>query len=594
MRHHIRYTAILSLLLSLASLADTTYPTRDWNDTPDPLASPYAYRGGTIRIFAGQYPKSFNYYLDNNTFCAELAGLMYDSLLGLNPLTATFEPALAATWTISEDQRTFTFSIDPDARWSDGTPISAQDVVWTYDTILDKNSDTGPHKIALQRFERPEALDGKTVRFQAREIHWRNLLNAGSFHILPKHAFEKIPFNEINFDFPVVSGPYAFGTLKEGVSLELVRRQNWWKEPQVRMRGVYNFDTILYRFYAERGNAFDAFKKDQFDLYAVHTSRLWVKETQGDPFVRNWIVRQRIQNYNPIGFQGFALNMRRPPYDDLNVRTALAHLLNRDLMNSTLMYNQYFLHKSYHEDLYSPETPCENPSYDYNPARAATLLADAGWVINPETQQLEKEGRPFVLTFLTRDPSSEKFLQIYEKDLARAGIKLVINRKDWAGWSRDMNSYDFDVTWAAWGASLFKDPESLWHSHEADREGGNNITGFADPTVDSLIASLKTEFDLQTRNAQIRRIDGIITRQCPYLLLWNLNYSRLLYWNRFGTPPTVLAKFGDASSALAYWWYDDDLAADLDAARSAGTPLPPAPESVVFDDAFEPPATQNP
>ncbi len=579
-------------VLSLGSqrlLAEAHFPEASWKDAPDALASLDAYRGGTIRVFAGQYPKSFNYYLDNNTFCAELAGLMFDSLLGLNPLTATFEPALASGWSISDDQLTFTFNLDPTAKWSDNTPITTADVLWTYNIILDEKSDTGPHKIALQRFERPEIVDPHTIRFKAKEVHWRNLINASSFHILPKHALEKQDFNTVNFAFPVVSGPYAFGTIKEGLRLELTRRDDWWRQDQKRTQGLYNFDTILYRFYTERPNAFDAFKKDQIDLFAVHTSRLWVKETQGDAFARNWIVRQRVQNYHPIGFQGFALNMRRPPYNDPKVRMALAHLLDREQMNSTVMYNQYFLHKSYYEDLYSPATPCENPTFPYNPTRATQLLTEAGWTINPKTQQLEKDGTPFTLSFLTRDPSSEKFLQIYEKDLTRAGIKLVINRKDWAGWSRDMNTYDFDVTWAAWGASLFKDPESLWHSREAAREGGNNITGFEDPTVDALIEQLMTEFDMQARNAIVRRVDGILARQCPYLLLWNLNYTRLLYWNRFASPPTVLSKFGDTSSALAYWWYDEDLAADLDAARSANTPLPPVPESVTFDSAYKPP-----
>jgi microcin C transport system substrate-binding protein len=586
LRHH-HSLPLLALLLSLNAAHGASFPAA-WNDAPNPLASTAATSGGNLTSFAGQYPQSFNYYLANNSFCAELFSLMYDSLLNTDPLDAAFTPGLAKAWSISDDRLTFTFEIDPAAHWSDGTPVTARDVAWTVETILDPAHMTGTHKVSLERFEKPEVVDTRTIRFRAKSVHWNNLLAIGTVQILPRHAFKASNFNEINFEFPVVSGPYRLGTVDEGISVVMKRNETWWRSGQARLQHQFNFDTITYRFFSERQNAFDAFKKGRIDLYPVYTSRLWVKETQGDAFVKNWIVRQRIRNVSPVGFQGFATNMRRPPLDELPVRKALAHLLNRERMNRTQMYNQYFLHKSYYEDLYSDAEPCTNPILNYDPAKAAALLDEAGWPLNPTTGLREKNGKPLAFTFLTRDPSSDKFLNIFNEDLKQAGITMDVDRKDWAAWAKEMDAFNFDITWAAWGASLFKDPESMWSSAEATRTSGNNITGFSDPRVDAIIEQQKSIFDIQQRNDLLRQVDKLLAQRLPYILLWNIDYRRLLYWNKFGTPPTVLSKYGDAADAIQYWWLDEDSEADLADAMESGDMLPARPAIVRFDAIFKP------
>ncbi|MBT3191303.1 MAG: ABC transporter substrate-binding protein [Verrucomicrobia bacterium] len=578
----------LGIFIAATLKADEVFPKASWKDAPDPLASPDAYAGGALSTFAGQYPQSFNYYLANNSFCSQVFSLMYETLLDMDPLTLEYTPAIASKWTISDDKQSFTFSIDPRATWSDGHPITAEDVRWTYDAIMDPANTTGPHKVSLGRFSAPKVLNKHTIQFTANEVHWQNVGAVGGFHILPKHAFSDLDFNNINFEFPVVSGPYQIAEVKEGIALHLARREQWWQRQEKRNQNKGNFEILVFRFYSERENAFEAFKKGLIDIYPVHTSRLWVKETRSDKFVKNWIVKQKIENYQPVGFQGFAMNMRRPPFDDIRVRKAMAHLLDRERMNRTLMYSQYFLHRSYYEDLYSPAEPCTNPSFTFSPERAETLLKEAGWAANPETGVLEKDGKPFAFTFLSRDPSSDKFLQIYNEALQNAGIQLSIERKDWAAWAKSMDTFDFEMTWAAWGAGLFKNPESMWHSAEANRPSGNNITGFEHEIVDALIEKQKTEFDVSRRHADCRKIDAIIAQSCPYALLWNLNYTRLLYWNKFGVPPTVLSKYGDASASLWYWWYDEDSAADLEDSMQTDSPLPPISPVVDFDQEFTP------
>jgi len=559
-----------------------------WENRTNPLASPDAVIGGEISIFAGQYPKSLNYYLDNNVLSAEIFGAMYETLLSMDPITLSYEPGLADRWPISDDKKTFTFYMNGKAKWSDGKPVTAHDVKWTYDMIVDPKNLTGPHKVDMERFEPPQVIDTFTIRFTAKDVHWKNLGAAGGFHILPRHAFEGMDFNKVNFRFPVVSGPYRLGEINEGIFLTLERRDDYWFRYAKRAQGTGNFQTMRFRFFAERENAFEAFKKGLIDLYPIYTARLWIHETKGEKFAKTWIVKQKIYNHNPIGFQGFAMNMRKPPFDDLRVREAMAMLLDRRKMNSTLMYNQYFLHKSYVEDLYNKTNPCPNPLVEMDKERARALLKQAGWVANPGTGFLEKNGEKFSFRFLTRSASAEKFLAIYAEDLKDVGIELIIDKKDWAAWARDMDEFNYQMTWAAWSQGIFKDPEGMWSSKEADRKSGNNITGFKNSEVDRLIEEQKTIFDIQIRNKIYRKIDKMVYDTYPYVLLWNINYTRLLYWNKFGTPNTVLSKYGDERSAYWYWWYDEDSAADLSDAMEANLPLPQKDPSVIFDEIFHP------
>jgi microcin C transport system substrate-binding protein len=282
------------------------------------------------------------------------------------------------------------------------------------------------------------------------------------------------------------------------------------------------------------------------------------------------------------------MNMRTFPFNDVKVRKAMALLLDRRKMNHTIMYDQYFLHRSYYEDLYSKKNPCLNPQIEMDKKKARGLLSDAGFKVNPKTGLLEKGGKVLSFKFLTRDPTTDKFLAIYAEDLKDVGIELIADKKDWAAWAKDMDSFNYQMTWAAWGAGIFKDPESMWFSKEADRKGSNNITGFKNKEVDRLIEEQKSIFDVNMRNAIVRKIDKILCEETPYVLLWNVNYTRLLYWNKFGTPKTVLSKFGRESSAYGYWWIDPDAQSDLETAIKNKGALPPKKSTVVFDEVFRP------
>ena len=148
-------------------------------------------------------------------------------------------------------------------------------------------------------FESPQILGPRTVRFRAKESHWRNLSALGLFEILPRHAFEGQDFNRLDLDHPVVSGPYVLSAVKEQIEIRLRRRRDWWAGSKPSTRNTMNFDTVVFRYFSSNENAFEAFKKGLVDVYAVYTARIWANETIGEKFDKNWIVKRRVKTMTP-------------------------------------------------------------------------------------------------------------------------------------------------------------------------------------------------------------------------------------------------------------------------------------------------------
>ena len=577
-------------LIAFPSWGEEVYPRPEWKETRDLIASPAASPGGEISIYGGDQPQSLNYLLDNNVFSWNVWVLLYEPLVNSDSLTLEPVPQIAEKWAISDDKKTFTFWINPQARWSDGQPITAEDVKWTFDTIMDPKNLTGVQKSSLQGFESPTILGPLQIQFRAKEVHWRNFLEVGILRVLPRHAFEGKDFNRINFEFPVVSGPYRIEKIDPGIMITLQRRSDYWRNSAPSLQGMYNFERLKFRMYGDPNNALDAFLKGEIDFFAETTAEQWIKRAVGEKFDKNWIVKQKVYNHQPIGVRGFAMNMRRAPFDDARVRRAMALCLNREFMNKTLAYDQYALQRSYYEDLYSAETPCPNELIPFDKEQARRLLAEAGWKANPNTGVLEKEGKPFSFEFLSRSPIEAKYLNVYQADLKEVGVEMRIAQKDFAAWLKDVTRFNFEMTLVNWNAVVlpWKDPRAQWHSSEAKREAGNNLVGFMNEEVDRIVDGYKTLFDLKDRLEACRKIDRIAVKETPYALLWYVNHARLLYWNKFGTPPTVCDKYDDGKMAWVYWWLDEDSKADLTDAMSTGNALPVRKAEIRFDQEFRP------
>ncbi len=548
----------------------------------DPIANPEAKKGGTLFTWGGGYPKSLNMWLDYNSFSAQITGLMFDSLVGMHPTREEPLGILAESWEISDDKKSYTFKLNPAAVWSDGTPITAHDVQFYYDVIMNPKHLTSLFRVDLGRFGRPEVIDDRTVRITAEEAHWKNFWSAAGFSAFPKHVWGDKDFNEINFDFPVVSGPYRIHQVLTNRSISLQRRGDWWGRNLRINQHKYNFDYLVFRATEDRNKALEMLKRGDFDLYTIYTARIWAEQTNFPQVEKNWVVRQTVYNDEPKAFQGFAINMRRPHFQDVRVREALARLLNRELMLDRLMFNEYFLLNSYYPDLYEGNRNPDAPFLSYDPDRARALLAEAGWTVNANGV-LTKDGKPFELVFLNYGEPLPH-LNIYLEDLKSVGIQGRIDNVSYAVLSKRVDEHDFDMVWRNWGASRLRDPETMWHSRTASDVATQNISGVQDPAIDALIESQKQEMDINKRNAILREIDERLTAMMPYVLLWQSDRNRLLYWNRFGTPKHVLDKFNREDAAIPYWWFDAERSAKLDEAIRADRALDPLPAEVRYSD----------
>ena len=538
----------------------------------DPIASKDARPCGTITLWGSAMPKSFNMWEDYNSFSAELMGMMFEPLVSLHSTEDREVGILADSWNVSEDGKTFTFHVDPRAKWSDGKPVTAEDVQFYYDVIMDEKNLTPIFKVGLSRFDRPEVVDSLTIKMTAKESHWGNFWEAAGMLAFPKHAWAGKDFNQIRYEFPVVSGPYKIKTFREDRYVELARRSDWWGFKKNWNRGKYNFEKIRYRFMNDQTKALEAFKKQDINAYAIYTSSIWMKQTDFDALQKGWAVKQRIFNKEPIGFQGMAINLRKPQFQDVRVRRALNMLLNREAMNEKYMYNQYFLLNSYYPDLWEGNQNPTAPLYKFNPDSARALFAEAGYKVNAQGV-LEKDGKPFAINFITSQEDL-RHLTLFQEDLKKVGVVATIEQMSQSTLRKRLDDADFDLYWVNWGAGRLRDPEASWNSTTALQKGTNNLAGVQDKVVDSLINLQKTEFDLAKRNEILKALDNRLAEIVPYVLMWQCDHHRILYWNRYGTPEKVFDRFNREDAIPVYWWLDPAKSASLDKAMKAGESLP--------------------
>lgn len=521
----------------------------------DPQADTTAFVGGRFTLWGGPYPKSLNMWSELTSFNATICGLMYESLLELHSTKDEWIGVLAESWSVEDDGRLFTFKLRPEARWSDGTPITAEDIQFYYDVIMDPKNLTPIFKVGLKRLERPEVIDSLTLQVRAKESHWANFSEAAGLIAFPKHAWSGGDFNKRRFSFSPVSGPYAMGELKTNRSLEMKRREEWWGWKRAYNRGKFNFGSLFYRFSEDRTKALEALKKGDWDYYPLYTASIWARQTEFDAVKKGWVVRERIFNDSPVGFQGLVFNMRKSPLNDLAVRRALALLLDRKTMNDQLMFNQYFILDSYYPGLYpNRDNPAVEPT-PFNSDSARHLLAEAGWRVDGKGMLRNSSGQPLKISIIHHGEDL-RHLEIYLQALRATGVDASIERLSYASVRKRLDEQDFDLFWINWGAGRLQDPEGLWHSSSANVFGSNNLAGFADSIVDRLIEEQKREFDQEKRNQILRQIDLRLLELSPYALLWQNDNHRLLYWNRFGTPQNRLGRFGDPDAAIVYWWVD--------------------------------------
>ncbi len=519
-----------------------------------PIGDPNAKRGGQLNLSAFDFPKSFNFMIDGTVYSAEVFELVYDNLMSLNYNTLEYEPLIAKSLETSADKREFIVKIDPRARWNDEKPITADDILYTFDAIMNPKNLTSVQRMFYSRFSRPQKIDRYTVKFVAKTVHYNNLIAVATFTVLPKHLFEGKDFNKgFSTSLPAGSGPYILSEVKEGRYYVLTRRKNYWADKLPNHRGMYNFTRIKYKVIRDDNVAFEAFKRGDFDIFDSIDGKRWATETNSEQFKKNWIVKQKIYNHAAYGFFGLAINMRKPMFQDLRVRQALAYLFDRKTIVAKLEYNEYKPLTSYWPYLYGSNQA--NYPIEYNPAKAKQLLKEAGYTrLDKNGYLVNQKGERLEFTIYYAKDTLEKRYTLYAETCKKAGVKVNLELLSLAALTKKMDEYKFDMVSMGWSGALFGEPEQLWHSKHADEAGGSNLAGYKNPDVDRLIDSMPSIYNVNERNKVIKKIDSIIYRDVPYILTWTDDSSRLFYKNIFGMPKTVFPKY--TSGIISYWWCD--------------------------------------
>jgi len=535
------------------------------NTDYDLIGDPRAVKGGVFREAQVDFPGTLRVYGPeaNTILNFMIQSQVYETLLFVHLNTLDFIPDLATHWQISPDKMTYRFRLNPNARFSDGEPVTADDVVASWAFVMDKTLQEPMNQLVFAKFDRPVAESKYIVRVKCNQLNWRNFLYfAGDLPIFPSRILKTLDggtyVKEYNFKFLPGSGPYIVrdADIVKGKSLSLRRRPDYWAANHRRNIGLANFDEIRETVVRDENLSFEQFKKGDLDYYYMDwtKTRQWMQELNFDKTERGLIQKVKVHNDNPLSLRGMAFNTRKPPYDDIRVREALTYLFNRQLLIEKLFYNEFVPLNSYYAG-WQYENP-SNPKNEYNPALALKLLADAGWSGRDAQGHLVRNGEPLNVELLYDSKSMEPFLTTYQDDLRKVGIGLNLRLVTPETQFQLVMERKFDLVQQAWTGLTFPNPETSFSSKLADPNNTNNITGFKDKRVDELLDAYDKEFDQQKRIAIIREIDGILANSHQYILEWDMSFQRIAYWNKFGHPEGYLTRTGDYTDMPSVWWID--------------------------------------
>ena len=535
----------------------------------DLIGDPHAVKGGVFREGMPDFPATLRYIGPNlSTWNATLSGLVYESLVGLHPTTLEYIPILATHWQILPDKVTYRFRIDPNARFNDGTPVTADDVIATWKLYVDKSVQDPIQNTMYQKYEQPVAESKYIVRVKSKVPGWTGFYYFSGMPIYQAKALQGVDgaryIKEFNDKMVPGSGPYMVRTsdLEKGNVVHIRRRPDYWAEKYRRNVGAYNFDEIREITVRDRNLEFEMVKRGDLDYFAVNRAQMWVQELNFDKIQQGVLQKRKVWNHAPQSIGGIAFNTRRAPYDDVRVREALRHLYNREQMIEKLAFNEYLpLDTIYPGSIYANPN---NEKVKYDPQRAIQLLAEAGWKDRNPQGQLVKNGTPLALELLYYDRAGERYSTVFQEDLRKVGISLNLRYLTPETFYKAIDEQQFGMASIGWGGGgPFPLPEQFWQSDQADQKASGNITGFKNKRVDEIINQYNLEFDVNKRAALLRELDGIVTAQHHYLLEWYGPYQRFVYWNKFGQPKGILTRIGDYREPPSLWWIDPQKNAAL-------------------------------
>ncbi|MFN7972363.1 MAG: ABC transporter substrate-binding protein [Acidobacteriota bacterium] len=538
------------------------------------LGDPAAVKGGAVTLYETDWPATLRMTGKdwNSQMNYMIANLCFEGLVNVHPNTLEFMPGLASHWQISDDKMTYRYRINPAARWSDGSEVTSDDVVASYKLRMDPGLLDPSSVMTYGKLETPIAKSKYIVEVKVKEENWRNFLYFSGMTIFPAKEISipaKDYLDKYQFAFTANTGPYIVKKedIVTGESVTVRRRADWWDAKNPAWAGLHNVDAFKFLVVKDPNLAFEKAKKGEIDLFMVRKAQWWAEDVDRiDGVKRGLIQKKKIYSDFPIGTQGFALNIKRPPLDDIRVRKALRHLLNFPLFNEKFFAKEYRPLQSYYQGgTYQNRS---NELVEYDELKAVELLEQAGFrEIGPNGYRL-KDGHELAFTLTYADQLSERYLTPYVEDCKKAGIKINLQLLTPATHFKNVRQKDYDIAALAWGALVFPNPETSFHSNLADQLDNNNVTGFRDPKVDELCAAYDKEYDVKKRVEIVRQIDGLVYNQYPYVLTWYNPSQRLIYWNKIRLPKWGAWRTSDYDTLPFCWWVDPEKEKELEAAKA--------------------------
>ena len=569
--------------------------------------NPQAPKGGALRQAGFGSFDSLNPFI-NKGVAADDIGLIYDTLA-----TSSLDEPFTIYGLLAEkiekgpNNQWVRFHLRPEARFHDGEPVTAEDVVFTFETLISQGA---PHYRGYYAdVEKVVAETPRRVRFDFKHAGNRELpLILGQLPILPKHWWAERDFGSTSLEPPLGSGPYRVERVQAGRSIRYARVEDYWGKDLAVNRGFYNFDQVVIDYYRDNTVALQAFKAGHFDYWLETSAKNWATAYDIEAVRSGRIIKDEIANHNPQGMQGFIFNIRRERLQDVRVREALALLFDFEWTNRQLFNGAYTRTRSYFDNselassglpdkqelaLLEPiknqipaaifERPFELPRTHGDGVireqqrKAYKLLTEAGWKIQDD-RMVDNLGQPVKLEFLLVQAEFERVLLPYKRNLADLGIELEIRRVDVSQYINRLRSRDYDMIVSGFGQSSSPGNEQreYWHSASADNPGSRNFIGLKDPAIDTLVEKLIAADSREELITRTRALDRLLLWGHYVVPNWHIKSWRVAYWNHLAHPATTPR----SDIGLMTWWHKPDTAA----------PANPAPQPAGADEVSPVPA----
>ncbi|MFW5734995.1 MAG: extracellular solute-binding protein [Oceanidesulfovibrio sp.] len=555
--------------------------------------NPDAPKGGVARFGAiGSYD-NFNPFIIKGISASGL-GLIYDTLT----VRSDDEPfteygLLAESMEVADDNTSITFNLRPEATFADGEPVTAEDVIFTFNVLVEKGSPL--YKRYYADVQNVVAMDKHAVRFEFISGDNPELpLILGQLPVLPKHFWEGREFDDVNLDVPLGSGPYELSDYKTGRDVTYTLRDDYWGADLPVNKGRNNFGMVRYDYYRDDTIAIEAFKAGEFDFRQERLAKAWATAYKGPSFDKGYIVMEEIPHSLSGGMQGFVMNTRREVFQDPRVRYAMNFAFDFEWTNTNLFYSQYDRTESYfsNSELSSSGLPSDAELKLLKPFRgqvpeevftteyqapktdgsgnnrqnlhtALKLLAAAGYSLENGVQT--RDGKALEFELLIRDPSFERVVLPYIRNLERIGVKVIPRLVDDSQYVNRMNAYQFDMTTAVLPQSNSPGNEQryMFSSEAAETPGARNYMGVREEAVDALIEEIISADSREAMITACQAMDRVLLWGHYVVPHWHTGYFRVAYWDLLerpeNMPPYGLDMFA--------WWIDPDKAETIREAR---------------------------